>query len=388
MKAQAARLDLVPGEGEHRGELRAVGHQDLINGVRIAPGGGGHEGGSPVRLHDDVGIEGLEPDAVHPVEREHDELGQQNVVLPPGREVGHGDGAGGGVGVLINLIAAAGERVIDLDGLPAARLPARQHDHNGALIVDTPALVLDLKILHGDLRPVLQVQGFARQAAHVRDLRGVERERAEEHHQQDRQMQQEAPVSAVAALAVDRDLADLLTLAALFEQVLAERIELVGREEHGVAHPGGTLRLTLRRLHDGADADDGAEREVQAQQSRDEDEVPALIDVVELQGKDRDVGGTVLLNIPGRLALLRDQRARHAAEGDKDQQEDAEAHRAQKIVDFLHKRTTPKENAARRAGGQRLYRSVVWVWGAQALPVSALSSLMAWLQSSSALSRQ
>ncbi len=149
-------------------------------------------------------------------------------------------------------------------------------------------------------------------------------------------MRDKRAVAADPVLAPDRRLAERFAFAAHIREVFPQLFDPFGCEQDGIGRFGGTLCFRFRRRHDRADAQQGAEAQVQAQQDEQGDEVPALEDTVKPQQQDDPVEGAVGLRVPGDLPPLRDHGADHRAEADERQQQKPEAHGAQVIEYFFH----------------------------------------------------
>ena len=152
-------------------------------------------------------------------------------------------------------------------------------------------------------------------------------------------MRHEAAVSPQAALGIDLAVADLFDAAAHPEQSLAQCGHALWREEHRVAQAGGAFLLVLRGARDRGDAQDAAQRQIEAEQAEQQDEKPAGEDAVEAQQQDRAVEGAVILRVPGDFPFLRDHGADHRAGRDQHQQQYPEAHGAQVSDYFFHGRS-------------------------------------------------
>ena len=210
----------------------------------------------------------------------------------------------------------------------------RQGDLNAALIIQASGLIRDTEIKDMDLRPVRQKDRFPRHAALVRHRRGIECQCPEHHRQQNGQMRDKGPVMPEAVLSVNGSSAEILPPAAHLLETGPQLLHPLGRQEDRVLHFGRPGGLAFYRPHHTADADQGAETEVQAKQHQQGLEVPAVKYSVQLKRQDRPVQRGVILRIPGDLPVLRDQRSRNRAGGDQAEQEDAEAHRAQRLKYF------------------------------------------------------
>ena len=139
-----------------------------------------------------------------------------------------------------------------------------------------------------------------------------------------------------AVFSVNRSAAEILPPAAHLLETGPQLLHPLGCQEDRVLHlsrPGG---LAFCRPNHTADADQGTEAEVQAKQHQQGLEIPAVKYPVQLKCQDRPVQRGVILRIPGDLPVLRDQRSRDRAGSNQAEQENAEAHGAQRLKYFSH----------------------------------------------------
>ena len=313
---------------------------------------GGDQRHVPARVLQIVGIERLVPDAAHPVEGEEDRVGQRKVVLTAVRGIFDRDRAGRAVGLLIDLVGAEAHRIVHAD-LPGLALTAvRQLDADLAGKIETPARVLDGKAIDVDLGPVRHHDRFARQTGLIGHLGQIERRRADDHRQQDGQVRQKTAVAAEAVFRKDLALADLLALAAHRGKMVAQLPHALRCKAHRIRQLRRALALGPARRDDGFDAHDRAQDQIQTQHHEDHDEIPAGKDVVEPQLENRRVGALIVLHIPHRLVLLRNDGADDRTDGDEHEQQDAEAHGAQKRQDFFHEQHFLLLKTAARPNGR------------------------------------
>ena len=172
-------------------------------------------------------------------------------------------------------------------------------------------------------------------------------------------MGDERTVPPIKPLAVDRRLAR--------GRLAAAQVVLQMRAQLFHARRGEPRRVRQQRRagdealvpHQGDAAHHGAERKIHAQQREQNDEVPALKDVVQLQKQNGGVRAGVVLRVVGDLLALRNHRARHGAQRDEQQQKDSKAHGAQKVPDFFH------DGLNRKSGFRMIRRITGAVYGTQ-----------------------
>ena len=144
---------------------------------------------------------------------------------------------------------------------------------------------------------------------------------------------------------------------------------------------GGVFRLPDQC----ADARKVAEQNGKAEQRDEYDEPPAVEHVVKPEGEDerrRPLG--IRIAVLRKLFALRDQTSDHACDGDRDQKDDRERHRGDKLVDFFQDLHAILRNAAKEFADALLCRTTDrWDYPAFGFR-SAIPSLM----SCSAVSRQ
>ena len=212
----------------------------------------------------------------------------------------------------------------------------RQSDLHPAPIIQSACLIRDVKVRHMDLRAVLQKDGLSRHTGFIRHRRRVKRQRTEDDREQDGQMRDKGPVTADPVFAPDGSLSQRLALTVPVLKIRAQLLHPFGREKYGIRHGGSALGLAAGGAHHGPDAQQGTEAEIEAEQHQQRDEVPALKHTVEPERQDGRMGRGIILRVPGNLPPLRDQRPRHRADPDQDQQDNAETHGAQKSEQFFH----------------------------------------------------
>ena len=106
----------------------------------------------------------------------------------------------------------------------------------------------------------------------------------------------------------------------------------------------GVFRLKDQRF----DTRDVAEKDADAQQSRQHEEPPAVEHVVEMKREDERRGPfAVRVAIDVEHLALRDETADHARKRNHDQQDDRKLHRRDETVDFLQNLHVSVKNAAR-----------------------------------------
>ena len=154
--------------------------------------------------------------------------------------------------------------------------------------------------------------------------------------------------SIEAVFGIDLTLPHVAAAAAHGLKSLAQAL---GAQTHLIGHGRGGSDLILPRAPQPSHAQHAAQRQIQRQQAQDQDEIPALIDVVEPQREDQRVELFVILHVPDGLVLLGDQRADHRAQRHQTQKQDAEAHGAQIRQYFFHRQFQKRPPAL--LGGRR-----------------------------------
>ena len=236
--------------------------------------------------------------------------------------------------------------------LPDAALPAVRHadvDLAGKIQPSFP--VFNPEGANVNFRPVFHLYGFTGKAGSVDGLRQIQRHCAKDNREQDRQMGDEAPVTAKAIFAEDAALVPLLFPAvhspqAVYDPLALLRVQHVTdrQSEKGFLFPGSGPA-------DGADANQRAERQIQAEQNQQQLKIPAVEHIIELQHQNRPMEAPISLCIPCNLPSLRDHRARKRKDSDQQQKQNPEAHGTEELEQLFHKHSLKQqERPPKRAG--------------------------------------
>ena len=240
------------------------------------------------------------------------------------------------VGPLKDLVGAEGHRVVHADLLRSGDAAVGQADADHAGIVELALLVEHGKRIDKDLGAVVKLDRLAGTAGQILHLGQIKRHRAEDHRQQDGQVDQKGAPAAEAVFAEHIALADLFLFAANGRHIQPQLFKARGVEFLGVRKRGGALDLPAGGFERAAQHRGSAHEHAQAQQPHDQDEIPAFENVIEMRAVDKQIGAGIILRVIGQLASLRQQRTEAAAERHGGKQDIGKAHGAQDLKKSFH----------------------------------------------------
>ena len=194
-------------------------------------------------------------------------------------------------------------------------------------------------------------------------------------------MDQKGAPAAEAVFAEHIALADLFLFAANGRHIQPQLFKARGVEFLGVRKRGGALDLPAGGFERAAQHRGSAHEHAQAQQPHDQDEIPAFENVIEMRAVDKQIDAGIILRVIGQLASLRQQRTEAAAERHGGKQDIGKAHGAQDLKKSFHALFFCTKPPA-LPGGRHKWRLFLCAYCAPRI------RLIAWLVSSSALSRQ